>query len=199
MTSLSTSWELHKSYESNYTGGRIVWCDKRQLLYGLNNDTIRIFDPIYKYGIIDNKEDIIIDNDSILTFDISFDGLIIFISSRSLLLRRYDRIKIFKNNINNNNNINNVQNISGNSMEYQWKCTKSWKGHTSYAVCAVLSHSGGVGGTSSVDGCVKVWDTRAGYCTHSFNAHKGIASTLIFDPTHTHTHTHSHTHTFTFK
>ncbi|KAK4701048.1 U3 small nucleolar RNA-associated protein 13, partial [Phenoliferia sp. Uapishka_3] len=55
------------------------------------------------------------------------------------------------------------------------------KAHESPIITSASDPTGTLFATGAADGLVKVWDAKAGHCTHVFKGHGGVISALTFD------------------
>ena len=67
-----------------------------------------------------------------------------------------------------------------NSLQLNPVLLRTLKPHATPVVSGVIDRTGTLLATGGAEGLIKVWDIRGGYVSHTFRAHTGIISALLF-------------------
>lgn len=96
------------------------------------------------------------DGETVTNLALTPDADFVIISSRSLWMR------IFQ-----------LEHLDG---KVTAQLLKSLKPHATPVVSSAIDRTGSILATGGADGLVKVWDIRAGYCSHTFHCHGGVVT-----------------------
>lgn len=148
-----------QSIEPFYTGGAIVANDSGTFLVSTIDDEDCLIVDATSAKPLHRIEG---DGEAITSIAITPDADFVILCSRSMSMR------IFR-----------LSHIDGSITA---ELTRSLKPHATPVVASSIDQSGALLATGGADGIVKVWDIRAGYCSHTFHCHGGVVTALtIFE------------------
>eukprot|EP00930_Biecheleria_cincta_P096969 TRINITY_DN8872_c0_g1_i1.p1 TRINITY_DN8872_c0_g1~~TRINITY_DN8872_c0_g1_i1.p1 ORF type:complete len:982 (+),score=238.61 TRINITY_DN8872_c0_g1_i1:17-2962(+) len=150
---LSEAWAVDARHVGCYTGGKIAWCEKADLLGCLCDEELHLVDA----GSKAPTRQVAQEGDGVLTFALDASGTNACTSHRSGLLRHF-------------------------TIGEKPALIRSWRGHEQVVADVSFDATGSLVATGSVDRTAKVWDFTGYFCTHNFKGHPGIVSLARFHP-----------------
>jgi U3 small nucleolar RNA-associated protein 13 len=166
-TVLSKSWSIAKSHVPTFTGGTVTACrDHNWLLLPVHGDlavvdstvgvkvsTLRGHDETSHGPDEEDDEDEGLDREAITAYAVDRTDQLIITCTRNLLLQQYS--------------------LDAETGKTQFVKTWCRSGHTLPVTCMSFHMSNIFLATGSVDGTVRIWDTRGNFVTHVFRPFKG--------------------------
>lgn len=147
------SYKCVTSVERFYSGGPYGVSSDGSFIVCACSDTINIVD--LSNAVI--KSTIEGDSEPVTALALSPDDNFLFSASHSRLIRVWDLSTL--------------------------QCLRSWKkGHEGPVTGMACDASGRLLATSGADGKVCVWDVNEGLCTHHFEGHRGVVTSIMFHP-----------------
>lgn len=168
VASLSKSWSIASSHVPTFTGGKVTHCHQKKLLLLPVHGDLALVDAArgVKVGTVRGEDALIadedgedegLDHDAITSYAVDNKDQIIITCTRNNILRQYSI---------SSKNKDEVDDCS----DLTTKLTKTWgrSGHN-LPVTHMEFHTSNVFlATGSVDGTVRIWDTRGAFVTHVF-------------------------------
>uniref|UniRef100_A0A0G4HPM7 U3 small nucleolar RNA-associated protein 13 C-terminal domain-containing protein n=1 Tax=Chromera velia CCMP2878 TaxID=1169474 RepID=A0A0G4HPM7_9ALVE len=185
MLSLSSTWKKERVLEAFFSGGKIAYCEATEEVFCLCAEEVHVVAPFQgRLGETGGApRHFGVEGDGILTFDVSKDGKMVLCACKSTLLRRWDRDAKGKGQGKGDDEVQATgDGDAGEAPASPWKNAKSWRATNTFVIALALSHTGSLAVSGSTDANVRVWDTRGGFCTHSFSGHSGAVTAVQFHP-----------------
>ncbi|KAI9203824.1 WD40-repeat-containing domain protein [Polychytrium aggregatum] len=149
---LKSSFDIEKSLEEIYTGGKVVVTKDNKTLITTIGEDVRIMD-LESGQIVHTLEG---EADVVTCLVARPEGNHLVTASRSLLLRIWEI-------------------ATGKEI-------RSWKAHQAPVLTMDFDPTSTLVATGSADSTIKLWDVDRGFCTHNLTGHSGIVSIVKFHP-----------------